>query len=79
MPCVEECGCVRWSAEDGAKGTRLYDWTIVDIWPLRVDIWPLREPGKVDWLLARRSLANLWGISLLRSLWPGGDNSGRNW
>ena len=38
------------SAGNGAKGPRVYDWT-------RVEIRPLREPGKGYWLLARRSLA----------------------
>ena len=47
---VEESGWVRCSAGDGAKGPRVYDWTAVDI-------RPLREPGKGHWLLARRSIA----------------------
>ena len=48
---VDESGWVRCSAGDGAKGPRVYDWTAVDI-------RPLREPGKGHWLLARRSIAN---------------------
>ena len=48
---VEETGWVRFSAGDGAKGPRLYDWAAVDI-------RPLREPGRGYWLLVRRSLAN---------------------
>ena len=47
---VDETGWVRCSAGDGAKGPRVYDWTAVDI-------RPLREPGKGYWLLARRSIA----------------------
>ena len=47
---VEESGWVRCSAGNGAKGPRVYDWTAVEI-------RPLREPGKGHWLLARRSLA----------------------
>ena len=47
---VEESGWVRCSAGDGAKGPRVYDWTAVDI-------RPLRERGKGHWLLARRSIA----------------------
>ena len=42
---------VRCSAGDGAKGPRLYDWTVV---PVR----PLGEPGWGYWLLARRSIAD---------------------
>ena len=48
---VEESGWVRCSAGDGAKGPRVYDWTAVDI-------RPLREPGQGHWLLVRRSIAN---------------------
>ena len=47
---AEETGWVRCSAGDGAKGPRVYDWTTVDI-------RPLKEPGKGYWLLARRSIA----------------------
>ena len=47
---VEESAWVRCSAGIGAKGPRVYDWTAVEI-------RPLREPGKGHWLLARRSLA----------------------
>ena len=47
---VDEADWVRCSAGDGAKGPRVYDWTVVEI-------RPLREPGKGYWLLARRSLA----------------------
>ena len=47
---VEESAWVRCSAGNGAKGPRVYDWTAVEI-------RPLREPGKGHWLLARRSLA----------------------
>ena len=48
---VAEWEWVRCSAGDGAKGPRVYDWTAVDI-------RPLREPGKGHWLLVRRSIAN---------------------
>ena len=48
---VDEADWVRCSAGDGAKGPRVYDWTVVEI-------RPLREPGKGHWLLARRSVAN---------------------
>ena len=34
----------------GPRGPRVYDWTAVDI-------RPLREPGKGHWLLVRRSVA----------------------
>ncbi len=47
---VEESAWVRCSAGNGAKGPRVYDWAAVDI-------RPLREPGKGQWLLARRSVA----------------------
>ena len=47
---VDESGWVRLSAGNGAKGPRVYDWT----W---VEIRPLREPGKGYWLLVRRSIA----------------------
>ena len=47
---VEETGWVRCSAGDGAKGPRVYDWSTVEI-------RPLREPGRGYWLLARRSVA----------------------
>ena len=47
---VEESGWVRLSAGNGAKGPRVYDWTLVKI-------RPLREPGKGYWLLVRRSIA----------------------
>ena len=47
---VAESGWTRCSAGDGAKGPRVYDWTVVEI-------RPLREPGKGHWLLARRSIA----------------------
>ena len=49
---VEESGWTRCSAGDGAKGPRVYDWTAVEI-------RPLREPGKGYWLLVRRSVAKL--------------------
>ena len=48
---VEESGWARLSAGDGAKGPKVYDWTAVDI-------RPLREPDKGHWLLARRSIAD---------------------
>ncbi len=48
---VEESEWIRRSAGDGTKGPRIYDWTAVEI-------RPLREPGKGHWLLARRSIAN---------------------
>ena len=47
---VLESAWVRCSAGNGAKGPRVYDWTAVEI-------RPLREPGKGHWLLARRSIA----------------------
>ncbi len=47
---VDESGWVRLSAGDGAKGPRVYDWTLVEI-------RPLKEPGKGYWLLVRRSIA----------------------
>ena len=48
---VEESEWIRRSAGDGTKGPRIYDWTAVEI-------RPLREPGKGHWLLVRRSIAN---------------------
>ena len=48
---ADQAGWVRISAGDGAKGPRVYDWTAVEI-------RPLREPGKGHWLLTRRSVAN---------------------
>ena len=47
---VDESGWVRCSAGNGAKGPRVYDWTAVDI-------RPLKEPSKGHWLLTRRSIA----------------------
>ena len=47
---VDESGWVRLSAGAGPTGPRVYDWTAVDI-------RPLREPGKGHWLVARRSVA----------------------
>ena len=47
---VDESGWVRCSAGNGAKGPRVYDWTAVDI-------RPLKEPGKGHWLLTRRSIS----------------------
>ena len=47
---VDKSNWIRCSAGDGAKGPRIYDWTAVDI-------RPLREPGQGYWLLARRSVA----------------------
>ena len=50
---VDETGWVRCSAgdgSDGSKGPRVYDWTAVDI-------RPLRELGRGHWLLVRRSMA----------------------
>ena len=47
---VEEPGWIRCSAGDGAKGPRVYEWTAVDI-------RPLRELGKGHWLLVRRSVS----------------------
>ncbi len=47
---VDKSNWVRCSVGDGAKGPRIYDWTAVDI-------RPLREPGKGYWLLVRRSVA----------------------
>lgn len=42
---------MRYSAGDGAKGPRVYDWA-------KVEIRPRQEPGQGYWLLARRSLAD---------------------
>ena len=47
---VGKSNWIRCSPGDGAKGPRIYDWTAVDI-------RPLREPGKGYWLLVRRSVA----------------------
>ena len=47
---VEESDWSRLSAGDGSKGPRVYDWT----W---LEVRPLREPGKGYWLLVRRSMA----------------------
>ena len=47
---VEESAWARCSAGNGAKVPRVYDWTAVEI-------RPLREPGKGHCLLARRSIA----------------------
>ena len=47
---VAESAWVRCSAGNGAKGPRVYDWSVVDI-------RPLKEPNKGHWLLARRSIA----------------------
>ena len=47
---VAETAWVRLSAGNGAKGSRVYEWTAVNI-------RPLREPGNGHWLLARRSIA----------------------
>ena len=70
---VEESGWTRCSAGDGAKGPRLYDWTAVEI-------RPLREPGKGYWLLARRSIAKpgelAYYVCYGPALWSGGDGSG---
>ena len=41
----------RLSCGDGAHGPRFYDWSAVDI-------RPLREPGAGHWLLARRSISD---------------------
>ena len=64
-PGVEESGWVRCSAGDGAKGSRFYDWALVDI-------RPLREPGKGHWLLARRSLVNPGELSYYVCYGPAG-------
>ena len=66
---VDDADWVRCSAGDGAKDPRVYDWTVVEI-------RPLREPGKGHWLLARRSVANPGGTGLLRLLWPVGNGLG---
>ena len=47
---VEESDWIRYSAGNGAKGPRVYDWA-------SVGIRPMREPGQGYWLLARRSIA----------------------
>lgn len=49
---IAELGASAWqrlSCGDGAQGPRVYDWAAGDI-------RPLREPDRVTWLLARRSL-----------------------
>ena len=70
---VEETGWVRFSAGDGAKGPRLYDWAAVDI-------RPLREPGKRtgQGLLAvgPPQSGQTRGTGLLRLLRPGWDGLG---
>ena len=62
---VDESGWSRCSAGDGSKGPRVYDWTTVDI-------RPLREPGRGYWLLARRSLANPGELSYYVCYGPAG-------
>ena len=62
---VEAVGWVRCSAGDGAKGPRVYDWTVVDI-------RPLRDPGRGYWLLVRRSVANPRELAYYVCYGPGG-------
>ena len=62
---VEESAWVRCSAGNGAKGPRVYDWTAVEI-------RPLREPGKGHWLLARRSLAKPGELAYYLCFGPAG-------
>ena len=76
---VDEADWVRCSAGDGAKGPRVYDWTAVDI-------RPLREPGKGYWLLVRRSIANPEELSYYVCYGPSGTGleelvrvAGRRW
>ena len=66
---VEEPGWIRCSAGDGAKGPRVYDWTAVDI-------RPLREPGKGHWLLVRRSVAKPEELAYYGLFRPSGDGLG---
>ena len=62
---VEETGWARCSAGYGAKGPRIYDWTAVEI-------RPLREAGKGHWLLARRSVAKPEELSYYVCFGPAG-------
>ena len=50
---------------DGSKGPRVYNWTAVDI-------RPLREPGKGHWLLVRRSVAKPEELSYYVCFGPAG-------
>ena len=64
---VYETGWTRCSAGDGAKGPQVYDWSAVDI-------RPLREAGKGHWLLARRSIANPGELSYYVCYGPAGTS-----
>ena len=64
---VDESGWTRCSAGDGAKGPRVYDWTTVDI-------RPLKEPGKGYWLLARRSVSHPGELSYYVCYGPAGTS-----
>ena len=66
---VDAAGWSTISAGDGAKGPRVYDWTMVKI-------RPLQESAKGYWLLARRSHCQTYRVGLLRVLWPSGNNLG---
>ena len=68
---VEESAWARCSAGNGAKGPRVYDWTAVEI-------RPLREPGKGHWLLARRSLAKPGELAYYVCFGPA-ETAWRNW
>ena len=61
----EESAWVRLSAGKGAKSPRVYDWT-------RVDIRPLREPGQGHWLQAERSVAKPGELSYCVCFGPAG-------
>ena len=56
---------MRLSTGKGDKGPRVYDWT-------RVDIRPLREPGQGHWLLAQRSVAKPGELSYCVCFGPAG-------
>ena len=76
---VEEINWIRCSAGDGAKGPRVYDWTAVEI-------RPLKEPDKGHWLLVRRSLAQPGELACYVCFGPAGATleelvrvAGRRW
>ena len=66
---VEESEWIRRSAGDGTKGPRIYDWTAVEI-------RPLREPGKGPLAAGTAQHRQPGGVGLLRLLRPGGDGLG---
>ena len=64
---VDPDNWARYSAGNGAKGPRVYDWAVVDI-------RPLREPGKGHWLLARRSIAKPGELAYYVCFGPAGTS-----